>query len=251
MKRSLSSRLAETGIDPAATADPHAAFLALVEAEDVPPTLDDRLAVQALWLDTTRNELPDADRLRAVEDFFGMRWEGFEILGENRNDPVIVVDYDPAWPDRFRNWRQRLEDALGEAAIRIEHVGSTAVPGLAAKPIIDVQVCVADVADEARYVPAIEQTGVALRSRDTEHRYFRPAPGRPRDVQIHVCEVGSDWERDHLAFRDVLRSDPVTRDAYAALKRELARRFPNDRLAYTEGKGEFIADVLDRSSNTE
>jgi GrpB-like predicted nucleotidyltransferase (UPF0157 family) len=128
----------------------------------------------------------------------------------------------------------------------MEHVGSTAVPGLAAKPIIDIQVCVADITDEDRYVPGIEQIGVALRSRDAEHRYFRPAPGRPRDVQIHVCDVDSDWERNHLRFRDILRSDAATRDAYAALKRDLASRFPNDRLAYTEGKGEFISDVLGR-----
>ena len=118
--------------------------------------------------------------------------------------------------------------------------------GLAAKPVIDIQVCVADISEEDRYVPHIEAIGVALRSRDAEHRYFPPAPGRPRDVQIHVCDIDGDWERDHLRFRDHLRSDPADRDAYAALKRQLARRFPHDRLAYTEGKGEFIAGVLGR-----
>jgi GrpB-like predicted nucleotidyltransferase (UPF0157 family) len=158
------------------------------------------------------------------------------------------VDYDPEWPIRFHDWHRRLEEVLGGVARRIEHVGSTAVPGLAAKPIIDIQVSVADPAREDRYVPGIEGLGVALRSRDAEHRYFRPLPDRPRDVHIHVCAVGSDWERDPLLFRDHLRSDARTRDAYAELKRALAHRHPHDRLAYTEGKTEFIENVLERLS---
>lgn len=247
MERTLSARLAAAGIDPDSISDPQKAFVALVESEPVSPALDDRLALQALALGTTTDALPELERLRAVEDFFGLRWHGFEIVGETRDDPVIVVDYDPAWPERFVDWKQRLEQALHGVALRIEHVGSTAVPGLAAKPIIDIQVVVIDIAEEDRYVPGIEGLGVALRSRDAEHRYFRPAPGRPRSVQIHVCTVGGDWERDHLRFRDILRSDAAARDSYAELKRQLARRFPHDRLAYTEGKSEFIMNVLGRS----
>jgi len=245
---SLSSRLTGAGIDPASISDPQAAFIALVEAEDVPAVLDDRLAIEALSLNTTTDALPETARRRAVEDFFGLRWRGFEIVGESRNDPVItVVDFDPAWPPLFREWERRLAESLLGVAVRIEHIGSTAVPGLAAKPIIDIQVSVTDLEREERYVPGFEEIGVALRSRDAEHRYFRPAPGRPRSVQIHVCTVGGDWERDHLRFRDILRSDAATRDSYAELKRQLARRFPHDRLAYTEGKSEFIMNVLGRS----
>lgn len=233
-------------MDPGSMADPQAAFVALVEAEGSAPALDDRIALEALWLGTTTGALPAAAKKRAVEDFFGLRWEGHETIGEFRNDPVIVVEYDDEWPIRFREWHQRLEEALRGVAVQIEHVGSTAVPGLAAKPIIDIQVSVTEIANEGQYVPNIEEIGVALRSRDTEHRYFRPSPGRPRDVHIHVCTSGGEWERDHLRFRDLLRSHTVIRDAYAALKRELARTFPYDRLAYTEGKNEFIADALSR-----
>lgn len=222
--------------------------MVLVEREAAAPTLNDRLALQALWCGTTPDGLPDAEKRRAVEGFYGLRWQGFEIVGQNRNESIIVVDYDPEWPERFQSWRKRLDAALGGEAMRIDHVGSTAVPGLAAKPIIDIQVSLPDIANESRYVPAIEEIGVALRSRDGEHRYFRPPPERPRDVQIHVCDIDGDWERDHLRFRDHLRSHNQDREAYAALKRQLARRFPQDRLAYTEGKSEFIAEVLSRRS---
>ncbi len=246
MVGSLASRLAEAGVDVGSMIDPQAAFLALVEAEGNPGALEDRFALEALTLNTTPDALPPEARKRAVEDFYGLRWHGFELAGEFRNDPITVVDYDPEWPLRFRHWHRRLEEVLGGTARRIEHVGSTAVPRLAAKPIIDIQVSVTDLTDEDGYVPGIEQTGVALRSRDAEHRYFRPPPGRQRDVHIHVCTVGGAWERDHLWFRDRLRSDEAIRDAYADLKRDLARRYPDDRLAYTEGKAEFIANVLSR-----
>jgi GrpB-like predicted nucleotidyltransferase (UPF0157 family) len=133
---------------------------------------------------------------------------------------------------------------LGEAAVRIEHAGATAVPGLLAKPVIDIQVSVCDVEDEASYVPPIEDLGVPLRLREPGHRYFRPAGDQPRAVQIHVCGVGGEWERDHLLFRDYLRADPEARDAYARLKRDLADRYRDDRLAYNEAKTGFILDTL-------
>lgn len=247
MDPSLSLRLAEAGIDPESIRDPQAAFIGLVETEGSAPTLADRLALHALWLGTSTGDLSDVERKSAVEGFYGLRWEGHEIIGQYRNDPVEVVEYDPAWPERFRDWRRRLENALQGTATLIEHVGSTAVPGLAAKPIIDIQVSVTDLEQEGRYVPHIEEIGVTLRSRDAAHRYFRPPPGRRRDVHVHVCTHGGEWERDHLRFRDRLRSDGATRDAYAELKRQLARRFPHDRLAYTEGKSDFIADVLGRT----
>jgi GrpB-like predicted nucleotidyltransferase (UPF0157 family) len=131
------------------------------------------------------------------------------------------------------------------AALRIEHVGSTAVPGLPAKPIVDVQVSVHDVEDESSYAPAIEGLGVALRSRDLGHRYFRPAGDLPRTVQIHVIEAGSEWEREHLLFRDFLRADEGTRTRYGRLKLELAVRYREDRLAYTDAKTAFILDALE------
>jgi GrpB-like predicted nucleotidyltransferase (UPF0157 family) len=118
------------------------------------------------------------------------------------------------------------------------------VPGLAAKPIIDIQVSVPSVEDEAAYVRALETLGVSLRAAEPGHRYFRPGPDRPRVVQIHVCETGSRWEWDHLLFRDYLRTHPDRAEAYARLKEALADAFRNDRIGYTEAKQEFVAETL-------
>jgi GrpB-like predicted nucleotidyltransferase (UPF0157 family) len=138
-------------------------------------------------------------------------------------------------------------EELGDRATRIEHVGSTAVPGLAAKPIIDIQVSVEDIDDEAAYVPAIERVGIAFRARDREHRYFRPGGDRPRDVQVHVCGAGSEWERVHVLFRDFLRADAAAREAYRLLKLDLAARYRDDRIAYNEAKTSFILNALERA----
>lgn len=123
-------------------------------------------------------------------------------------------------------------------------MGSTSVPGLPAKPVIDIQVSIADLDDEASYVPQIEALGVQLRSRDRWHRFFRPFPERPRDVQIHVCAAGSGWERDHVLFRDYLREHPDARAAYAAAKRRAAVDWRDDRLAYTDAKTAVIQEIM-------
>ena len=134
---------------------------------------------------------------------------GARIVGEDRSsDAIEVVDYDPAWPARFEAMRARLAEALGPVAVRIDHVGSTAVPGLSAKPVIDIQVSVPDVEDEAAYRDVIEGQGFLSRMMESHHHYFRPPPGLPREYQVHVCSVGSDWECVHLLFRDYLRADP-------------------------------------------
>lgn len=169
-----------------------------------------------------------------------------ELIGESGADPVRIVEYDQAWPLRFVDWRARLSRVL-PTTVRIDHVGSTAVPGLNAKPTIDIQISVEDVKDEAAYVPAIESTGVMLRMREPGHRYFRPPAGQPRVVQIHVCGIGSKWEADHLLFRDYLREHPEDRDTYATLKLELAEQHRDDRIAYTDAKTRFILTTLDKA----
>lgn len=103
----------------------------------------------------------------------------------------MVVDYDPAWPEGFVEISTRLADALGARVVRIDHVGSTAVPGLPAKPIVDVQISVPDVEDEPGYLPSIEGQGFDLRWIEPGHRYLRPPPELPRLWQVHVCTVGS------------------------------------------------------------
>jgi GrpB-like predicted nucleotidyltransferase (UPF0157 family) len=94
-------------------------------------------------------------------------------------------------------------------------------------------------------VAQIEQAGVQLRSRDALHRFFRPFAGQPREVHVHVCQAGSEWEREHLLFRDYLRSHQAARDAYAQVKREAAALWSDDRIAYTEAKTAVILDLLD------
>jgi GrpB-like predicted nucleotidyltransferase (UPF0157 family) len=174
---------------------------------------------------------------------------GARIIGDDRaTDPIEIVDYDPAWPARFEAMRARLARALGATGVRIDHVGSTAVPGLAAKPIVDIQVSVPDVADAASFKDAIEAQGFASRMIEPGHHYFRPPPGVPRDYQVHVCTISSDWEWRHLLFRDYLRADAETRAAYEALKRDLATRFSQDRIGYNDAKGPFIEAALLRAA---
>jgi GrpB-like predicted nucleotidyltransferase (UPF0157 family) len=173
---------------------------------------------------------------------------GARIIGADRTtDPIEIVGYDPAWPARYEEMRARLAGALGPTAVRIDHVGSTAVPGLAAKPIIDIQVSVPDVADATPFKQPIEAQGFASRMIEPGHHYFRPPPGLPRDYQVHVCTIGSDWERRHLLFRDYLRADPETRAGYERMKRDMATRFTNDRLGYNDAKGPFIEAALERA----
>jgi len=176
-----------------------------------------------------------------------VEFRGGVLLGRTRDDPVEVVDYDARWPAKFKRMRTRLANALGAAALRIEHVGSTAVPGLAAKPIIDIQISVADVEVEDAYRPAIESLGFVLRYREAGHRYFRPPADRSRDFQIHVCTVGSRWERDHLLFRDFLRTHADEAANYESIKYDVAGHHRSDRIGYMDAKQPYIAAALTRA----
>lgn len=114
------------------------------------------------------------------------------------------------------------------------------MPGLPAKPVIDIQISVVDPDLESSYVPVIEGLGVQLRSRDHMHRYFRPSSGLPRDVQIHVCAPGSAWERRNLLVRDHLRSSETACATYLAAKAGFALRWRDDRVAYADAKTDVI-----------
>lgn len=163
-------------------------------------------------------------------------------------DPIIVVPYDPAWPSQFDALGGRLRAALGGLALRIDHIGSTAVPGLAAKPVIDVQISVAALEPVAAYRSAIESAGFVWRSDnpDLTKRYFREAAG-PR-THIHVRRLGSWAEQFALLFRDYLRRHPAEAASYAAHKRALAAAHHADREAYTDAKEPFIWEVMRRAS---
>ena len=163
------------------------------------------------------------------------------------NGPILLVDYDPRWPLQFAREAERIRIALGGRAIRIEHVGSTSVPGLEAKPIIDILLVVANSADEPSYVPDLEAAGYVLRIREPhwhEHRLFK----RP-DVELglHVFSAGSSEIHRMLAFRDWLRANPVDRDLYARTKRDLAARTWRFRQNYADAKSEVIEEILSRA----
>ncbi len=168
------------------------------------------------------------------------------LIGGREKRPIVLEDWDQHWVERFEQERDRIVRALGEVARRIEHVGSTSVPGLAAKPIIDIQLSVADVEDEAFYVPPMEVAGDVLRVREPGHRMFRTSDV---GVQIHVCETGSDWERRHLLFRDWLRRSSEDRERYEAAKRELARREWDDVNDYADAKSTVINEMTTRAES--
>jgi len=158
------------------------------------------------------------------------------------HEPVVVIDYDPRWAFRFEELAGTLRAALHGLAVRVEHIGSTAVEGLAAQPVIDVQVSVASMDPDGPFARPIMALGYWVHlAEPPEHHVFRD---EPRTAQIHVCEAGGEWERRHLVFRDHLRANPDVAAEYAALKRLLAARFPDDRTAYTEGKAPFIQSIL-------
>jgi GrpB-like predicted nucleotidyltransferase (UPF0157 family) len=169
---------------------------------------------------------------------------------DERLDPAIrVVEYDPAWPAIAAAEIERIEAAVGEVAVRVDHVGSTAVPGLEAKPIVDLQLAVDRLEPGARYVRPLEGLGY-LFAPDPESpdlRFFGLPAQRPRTHHLHVCAAGSDHELRHLALRDYLRAHPDEAAGYAALKRELVARHPRDRLAYIEGKDRYVAALERRA----
>jgi GrpB-like predicted nucleotidyltransferase (UPF0157 family) len=244
---SLANRLTEVGLNPANFGDPQQAWQRLHERFGRRATLIDRYALEAARRGVRPEELAPEERATLTREVLAVQYPGIEFTADSGRpvaDPVEVVPYRDEWADSFDAWRKRLSPALGEAAVRIEHVGSTAVPGLEAKPIIDIQISVVDVEHEKAYVPAIEALGVSLRFREPGHRYFRPAGGQPRIVQIHVCDAAGEWEREHLLFRDYMRARQEARLAYARLKQDLSDRYGDDRLAYNEGKTGFILDAL-------
>lgn len=159
-------------------------------------------------------------------------------------EPVHLVEHDSSWAGQAADWSHRINLALGSTVESVAHIGSTAVPGLISKPVLDIQVAVLDISDESAYRSGLETLGPILRQRESDHRFFRPPAGELRTVHVHVCEVGSIWEREHLVFRDRLRADPALVRAYARLKLGLAKSVGHDRHAYTNGKSQFIKDVV-------
>jgi GrpB-like predicted nucleotidyltransferase (UPF0157 family) len=245
--RTLADRLAAAGVSDGA--EPWQAWLQLRAAEGNRATVIDLYELVAAAQGLAAHELPTATRFSLARRAMAQTWPGFAVTEgtERPQMPLVVVDYDPAWPRTYERWRQRVIAALGRTAIRIAHVGSTSVPDLAAKPIVDIQVSVADLGDEPHYVPQLQGVGLVLRSRDELHRYLRPPADQPRQVHVHVCAAGGQWERVHLLFRDYLRAHPAACLRYAEAKRAGARRWSDDGWAYTEAKTGVVLDILEQA----
>lgn len=218
-------------------------------AEDSSTNLLDLYELVARARGVAPHELPIADRTGLFKRAAPVMYPGFELTtnSERGLEPIEIVPYDPEWPRRFEEWRAKLAAALGPVARRIDHYGSTSVPGLAAKPVIDIHIGVDDMTREEQYVPPIEALGVQLRNRDGDQRFFRPFAGRPRDVHIHVCDVDSAWARKDLLFAAYLREDAAAREEYLRGKEQAAARWADDRVAYTEAKTAVILPILARA----
>jgi GrpB-like predicted nucleotidyltransferase (UPF0157 family) len=171
-------------------------------------------------------------------------------IGETKphNATVYIADYDPAWPQLYAAEASRIRAALGERALLLDHVGSTSVPGLPAKPIIDILLVVANSADEAAYVPALEAAGYALRIREPDWYEHRALKGDSPDVNLHVFSPGCVEIRRMLLMRDRLRANAADRDLYARTKRELASREWKYVQNYADAKSAVVEAILARAS---
>lgn len=180
-------------------------------------------------------------------------------MSENRDphvpNAVVIADYDPDWPVRFLAEKRVLQEASSDSLHRIEHVGSTSVPALAAKPVIDILGGVRSISDADSLVESFEEVGYqyvqAYEDQIPDRRYFRkPATAEllSTPFHLHVVEVGGEFWTRLLLFRDHLRNHPQVSEDYAVLKRRLAADYQTDRLGYSNAKTDFIVSTLNQAS---
>jgi GrpB-like predicted nucleotidyltransferase (UPF0157 family) len=196
--------------------------------------------------DSIVSSVPDDSTLSSDEDLQAM------TVGELRpyNAPINLVEYDPRWPALYEREAERIRAVLGDRAVRVEHVGSTSVPGLAAKPIIDIALAVPDSADEPAYVPAMEAAGYVLRVREPDwfqHRLFK---GPDTNINLHVFSAGATEVDRMVRFRDRLRQHDEDRDLYARTKHELAVRTWRHVQHYAEAKTAVVQAIMSRADAT-
>jgi GrpB-like predicted nucleotidyltransferase (UPF0157 family) len=170
------------------------------------------------------------------------------LVGDPEKLEILIVDYDPEWPRRFELEQAKITAALGERACAVDHIGSTAVPGLASKPIIDICLTVADSSDEASYVPDLVAAGYELRVREPDFHEHRMLRTPAHNVHVHVFTVGSLEISRYLILRDWLRIDDADRALYASTKRALARQDWPTMQHYAEAKSEVVESILSRAS---
>ena len=163
------------------------------------------------------------------------------------NQPVLIVDYDPEWPKRFEREAARIRAALGSAALTIEHVGSTSVPGLAAKPKIDILLVVANSADESTYVTILEESGYVLKIREPDWYEHRMLKGPDTDVNLHVFSQGCEEIERMLLFRNWLRNNAGDRQLYEQTKRALAKQTWKYMQNYADAKSGVVVEIMTRA----
>ena len=167
-----------------------------------------------------------------------------ELVGGVEKRDLHLVEHDPAWAEAFGEHAERIRTAVGPTAVSIEHIGSTSVPGLAAKPIVDVLLTVPDITAEEDYVEPLVAAGYELRVREPGHRMLRTPE---RDLHLHVLEPDAPEVGDYLLFRDRLRTDDADRRLYESVKRDLVTRDWPDMNAYADAKTEVVEAIKRRA----
>jgi GrpB-like predicted nucleotidyltransferase (UPF0157 family) len=178
-----------------------------------------------------------------------MTGDGDILIGGIEKREIKNCDYDPSWAEKFQRHAKIIGGALGDKAIRIEHIGSTAVPGLAAKPIVDMLLVVENSGDESSYLPALEAAGYVLRVREADWHEHRMLRTPELDVHLHVYSHGCPEIDRLLTFRDRLRTNASNRQLYEATKRRLAAQEWPDMNAYAAAKTEVIERILTHHSS--
>jgi len=163
------------------------------------------------------------------------------------NGKIILADPDPIWPDLYDREAARIRSILGEKVLLLEHVGSTSVPELVAKPILDLLLVVANSSDEASFVPALEAEGYVLRIREPDWFEHRLLKGPDADINLHVFSQGAVEVDRMIAFRDHLRKDRGDRQRYDDVKRELAQRDWKYVQNYADAKSDIVAEIMGRA----
>jgi GrpB-like predicted nucleotidyltransferase (UPF0157 family) len=195
--------------------------------------------------DSTADSLPPTTRNPSSDEAVNAAWiEGAPI----HDRPIMLAEYDPEWPELFAREEARIRTILGDRVVEIHHTGSTSVPGLAAKPVVDITLVVPDSADEAAYVPAMEAAGYRLVIREPdwfEHRVFK---GPDTNINLHVFSPGCPEIARMVGFRDWLRTHPDDRDLYERTKRELATRTWKYVQNYADAKTKVVEEIVARAN---
>ena len=170
--------------------------------------------------------------------------ETLELVGGREKRNLTLAEADPTWPRLFAQHRERIEAAISDTAVTVEHIGSTSVPGLAAKPIIDVLIVVPDITAEEDYLPQLIDAGYVLRVREPGHRMVRTPE---RDAHLHILEVGDEEIDEYLLLRDHLRRDAADRQLYEDTKRRLLEQSWDDMNDYADAKTAVIVQIKGRA----